>query len=134
MTPEEREQMYALCARIVEEKDPDTFIELVKELNELLDRKEDRLVPTRKKLWSNTEFHRFRPICRLWEIPTKALVDSEDSMEERIKLLCADLIAATDDMSAEIIAEELREAISGYLKETHQRINEIRSVFLVTLS
>ena len=50
MTREERERMYALCAQIVEEKDPDTFTALVKELNELLGRKEDRLVPTRKKL------------------------------------------------------------------------------------
>jgi hypothetical protein len=46
MMPAERERIYALCAQIVEEKDRDRFTKLVKELNELLDRKEERLAPT----------------------------------------------------------------------------------------
>ena len=54
-------------------------------------------------------------------------------MEERIKQMCADLIAATDDTTAEIIAGKLREAISRYLKETRQRVSEVRSVLVLTL-
>lgn len=43
MTPDERDRMYALCAQIAVEKDHHKFTELVKELNELLDAKENRL-------------------------------------------------------------------------------------------
>jgi hypothetical protein len=53
-------------------------------------------------------------------------------MEERIKLLCAELLAATDDIGTEVIAWELREAISEYLKETRQRVRELGSVLFVT--
>lgn len=43
MSPEEREQMHALCKRIAEEKKHDQFLKLVQELNELMSRKENRL-------------------------------------------------------------------------------------------
>ena len=36
MTPEEREKMNELCARIQAERDPETFDGLVKELNDLI--------------------------------------------------------------------------------------------------
>ena len=42
MTPEEREQMDSLCARIQEEKDYVRFEALMRELNELVGRKERR--------------------------------------------------------------------------------------------
>lgn len=35
--------MYQLCAMIEKEQDRDRFLELIKELNDLLDRKEHRL-------------------------------------------------------------------------------------------
>jgi hypothetical protein len=44
MTPDERESLHSLCARIAEEKDPTRFLQLVEELNTLLDQKE-RLAP-----------------------------------------------------------------------------------------
>ncbi len=43
MTPEEREQMFALCAQIAVEKDPQIFTKLVEQLNDLLEGKERRL-------------------------------------------------------------------------------------------
>lgn len=43
MRPEEREHMYRLCRLIEKEQDPDRFSALIKELNELLERKEQRL-------------------------------------------------------------------------------------------
>lgn len=43
MSPEERERMHALCARIEIEKDHDKFTKLVQELNDLLESKENRL-------------------------------------------------------------------------------------------
>jgi hypothetical protein len=43
MTPEEKAQLDALCRRIVEEKDHETFVKLVQELNDLLESKEHRL-------------------------------------------------------------------------------------------
>jgi hypothetical protein len=43
MTPEERQRMELLCAQIAVEKEHDKFLALVKELNDLLERKEHRL-------------------------------------------------------------------------------------------
>jgi hypothetical protein len=43
MTPEEQEQVSILCERIYEEKDHEVFMKLVRQLNELLARKEQRL-------------------------------------------------------------------------------------------
>lgn len=43
MTPEERQRMYQLCAMIETEKDRHRFLQLIEELNQLLERKEQRL-------------------------------------------------------------------------------------------
>jgi hypothetical protein len=43
MTPDEQERMHNLCARIATEQDQEEFVRLVKELNDLLDRKSLRL-------------------------------------------------------------------------------------------
>jgi hypothetical protein len=43
MSPEERQRMFQLCELIQTEKDRDKFLALVRELNELFTRKEDRL-------------------------------------------------------------------------------------------
>lgn len=43
MKPDERERMYQLCALIEKEKNHQRFIELIQELNELLERKQERL-------------------------------------------------------------------------------------------
>lgn len=45
MTPEEREKVNALIERIQEEQDPNTFIQLVEQLNELLEQKRERIGP-----------------------------------------------------------------------------------------
>ena len=42
MTPEEREQMNSLCARIQNEKDYERFEALLRELNDVISRKEQR--------------------------------------------------------------------------------------------
>ncbi|HVI07400.1 MAG TPA: hypothetical protein VND65_03800 [Candidatus Binatia bacterium] len=49
-------------------------------------------------------------------------------MEQRIKALCSQLIAAEGKQETEILAAELRKAISDYLIEARKRINEVRSV------
>jgi hypothetical protein len=49
VTPEERERMMYLCERIQEEKDRTKFMELVKELLELMERKERRLKANEKE-------------------------------------------------------------------------------------
>jgi len=43
MKPEERERMYELCALIEKEKDHIRFQQLINELNELLERREQQL-------------------------------------------------------------------------------------------
>lgn len=43
MTPEEKAEMDVLCKQIAEEKDGNSFLALVQQLNNLLDRKESRL-------------------------------------------------------------------------------------------
>ena len=48
MTPEEREEMSELCARIAKEQNDDEFIKLVQELNALL----EKSVPADRKLTS----------------------------------------------------------------------------------
>jgi len=45
MTPEERKRMNGLCNRIQEEKDPEIFDQLVRELNELFEVKHERIHP-----------------------------------------------------------------------------------------
>lgn len=44
MTPAERQRMQTLCEQIATEKDHATFVQLVQELNDLLEHKEQRLV------------------------------------------------------------------------------------------
>ena len=48
MTPEECERMDWLCIRIQDEKDPKKFEALVRELNDLFDKKLSRIDPERK--------------------------------------------------------------------------------------
>jgi hypothetical protein len=43
VNPEKRNRVNVLCARIAIEKDQDTFIQLVQELNDLMEKKEHRL-------------------------------------------------------------------------------------------
>jgi hypothetical protein len=43
MRPDERERMYQLCALIEKEKDHHRCLKLIEELNELLERQEQRL-------------------------------------------------------------------------------------------
>ncbi len=43
MRPEERERLHELCALIEKEKDHRRFLQLIEELNQLLERKEQRL-------------------------------------------------------------------------------------------
>ena len=45
MTPEETKRMFELCKKIQTEKDQETFNTLVRELNDLLAKKQTRLAP-----------------------------------------------------------------------------------------
>ena len=55
MTPEERERMNALCAEIQQEKDYDQFARQLRELSELISRKEERRFQDHPKLvWQRT--------------------------------------------------------------------------------
>ena len=46
MTSEEKDEITALCNRVIEEKDPAKFRELVVQLNDLLEKKGHRLEPS----------------------------------------------------------------------------------------
>jgi hypothetical protein len=50
MTNEERKRMYELCSMIEKESDPERFMELVKELNNLLEEREQTLITQSKQL------------------------------------------------------------------------------------
>lgn len=45
MTPDEREKMNELCIRIQTEKNPELFDQLVRELNDLIEIKHERIHP-----------------------------------------------------------------------------------------
>ena len=49
MTPDERERLNQLCSRIQTEKDQAKFSQLLTELNELLEKKEQRFIQEAKK-------------------------------------------------------------------------------------
>ena len=48
MTLEERARMKDLCAQIATEKDSETFDRLVRELNDLLEQRQERIHPDHK--------------------------------------------------------------------------------------
>ena len=48
MRIDDRERMYQLCAQIEQEKDHHRFLQLIEQLNELLERQEQRLESTPK--------------------------------------------------------------------------------------
>jgi len=48
MTPEEREKMNEICKRIQNEKNPEAFDKMVRELNDLLEIKHERIHPEHK--------------------------------------------------------------------------------------
>jgi hypothetical protein len=48
MTPEEREKMNDLCKQIQTEKNPEIFDQLVRELNDLIEIKHERIHPEHK--------------------------------------------------------------------------------------
>ncbi len=50
MTPEERKRMNEICAQLAAEEDPEIFDRLVKELNDLLEEKHERIHPDH---WAN---------------------------------------------------------------------------------
>jgi hypothetical protein len=49
MRPDERERMYQLCAMIEKEQDRERFLQLIRELNDLLEHKERRLEHSDRK-------------------------------------------------------------------------------------
>jgi hypothetical protein len=49
MTPEEQERTKSLCERIAKEQDQKKFMQLVQELNDLLERKSQRLDPPARR-------------------------------------------------------------------------------------
>jgi hypothetical protein len=49
MTPEEQEKMNELCKQIQVEKNPEIFDRLVRDLNDLIETKHERLRPAQKK-------------------------------------------------------------------------------------
>lgn len=48
MTPGERERMNELCRRVQQEKDPKKFDQAVRELNDMLEQKHERIHPEHK--------------------------------------------------------------------------------------
>ena len=51
MTPKEQEQLDELCRRVIAEKDPKKFNELVEQMNDLLDKKYGRIQAKEAKVY-----------------------------------------------------------------------------------
>jgi hypothetical protein len=90
MTPEERERMNELCAGIQEEKNYDKFAALLREMGELIGRKEQRRFQDYPKLiWQRT-----RPWTTVSAVVNKILKSSltRDPDKAEISILPADYL------------------------------------------
>jgi len=99
MTAEEREQMNALCARIQEEKDYAKFVALLRELSDLLERKELRFGSGA----SIREWQRNRPWRTVPGIVKKVLKPVHPAESEKVEIS----IGAADELFREIRIENL---------------------------
>ena len=105
MTPEERERMNSLCARIQEEKNYDTFIGLLRDLGGLIERKERRLGHYQdQRLWVRT-----RPWRTLRGVVNKIVRPIHPEEPEKVEIA----IEAAEDLFREIRIENTLTDVDG---------------------
>jgi hypothetical protein len=105
MTPDERERMNLLCARIQDEKNYDNFVGLLRDLGGLIERKERRLGHYQdQRLWLRT-----RPWKTLRGIVTKIVRPIHPEEPEKVEIA----IEAAEDLFREIRIENTLTNVDG---------------------
>lgn len=105
MTPEERQRMDSLCARIQEEKDYGRFEALMRELNELVSRKERRF----QQHAGNGDLQRKRPWRTVPAVVEKIVKGIYPDQVEKVEIS----IPAADDLFREIRIENTLTNVDG---------------------
>src|SRR5947207_14213683 len=105
MTPNEREQMDVLCARIQQEKDYPKFERLLRELNELVGRKERRV----SQYAGSGERHRKRPRRTVPDVVQKIVKNAYVEQVEKVEIS----IPAADHLFCEIRIENTFTDVDG---------------------
>lgn len=115
MTQEERRQMSLLCLRIQEAKDYENFSSSVRELSELIQRKEQRLAhPPRRYVWG-----RNRPRRTLSAIVKKIVRPVHPLEPEKVEIS----IAEADELFREIRMENMLMDVKGDLVSLKNGVN-----------
>jgi hypothetical protein len=105
MTPEECERMNLLCAAIQEEKNYDKFAALLRELAELIERKEQRRFKDQPKL----TWHRRRPWKTVPGVVNKIVKPAIPKQTEKVEIS----IGAADHLFREVRLENALTDIDG---------------------
>jgi predicted DNA-binding antitoxin AbrB/MazE fold protein len=105
MTEEERKQMNALCGRIQEEKDYGKFVALLRQLSDLIERKELRF----GRRANNREWQRNRPWKTIRGVVKKVLKPVHPAESEKIEIS----VEAADELFREIRIENMLVNVQG---------------------
>jgi hypothetical protein len=105
MTPEERQRMDVLCHAIQEEKDYDTYAGLLRELSDLIQRKEERRFKNRPSLvWTRT-----RPWKTVAAVVHKVVKPAIPNLPEKVEIS----ISAADHLFREVRFENSLNDLDG---------------------
>ena len=105
MTPEERQRMDVLCHAIQEEKDYDTYAGLLRELSDLIQRKEERRFKHRPSLvWKHT-----RPWKTFPAVVNKVVKSPIPNLPEKVEIS----ISAADHLFREVRLENSLNDLDG---------------------
>jgi hypothetical protein len=105
MTPEERERMNLLCLRIQEEKDYEKFASLLRELIELIERKERRFdQPPAQRPW-----YRNKPCRTVPAIVNRVVKPIHPNQSEKVEIS----IPTADELFREIRIENTLTDVDG---------------------
>lgn len=107
MTPEERERMNVLCSEIQQEKNYDNFVAQIRELSELISRKEQRRFRDHPKL----VWHRNRPSKTVPAIVNKIVKTGIARQPEKAEIS----VAPADYLFREVRIENTLVAPNGEL-------------------
>jgi hypothetical protein len=105
MTTEECNEMNVLCARIQEEKDYAKFVALLRELGDLIERKEVRF----RRPANHREWRRNRPWRTIPGMVTKVLKAVDPAESEKVEIS----IEAADPLFREIRIENILMSVRG---------------------
>ena len=106
MTPDERERMNVLCAAIQEEKNYERFAALLRELSELLERKQERRFKERPRL----VWQRNRPWKTVPAVVNKVVRPAVSGQPEKVEIA----ISAADHLYREVRLENTLMDVNGH--------------------